>query len=216
MAVLALAASSASPQVRLWPPCSSDAETPEPAATRVTRFNEHIQARFRSFDEFGLARVSRQTQHNTRELGFAAETEQEHLLLCRLDAERVDLAFYIAGRGVLGYSGKKPENKLYGPAHNATVSDPVRVSGAYENMELPQLATIAAIAKTTFREGGVEATADGWTLVGIATPASQDACVKCHNGENEEDVPRPMLFPDAPRLVVGDTIGVVVYIYRSK
>ncbi len=183
----------------------------------VADFDGVVQERFRDFDEFGMRRVMT-TQHRVYELKFTPMTQREVEAVGALESRKADLAIFVAGRGVLGYEGRAPQIKsgLIKEGHGATLSEPVRVTGDYRDRNLPDRAAIRRVAESAFRVGNAEVRSGKWTIFGYAIPASQDACVRCHNGENDKFVPLPTQFPAAPRLAVGDTIGVALYVSRME
>jgi hypothetical protein len=209
------------------PDCGTAEASDETANELVADFNRVVQVRFESFDDFGLRRVMTPYQHDVYRPVFTPESKTEIDVVCALVARRADVAILVGGRGLLGYTARPPEPELLGGGEaragqirvagrgdGAMLSEAVRVTGTYADADLPDRAVLRDVAATAMRSGNAERTHGNWAIAGYAISATQDACVKCHNGENDAGVPHPTLFADAPRLAVGDPIGVALYVSR--
>ena len=207
----------------LWPNCSSTQTTRLQGKDLVSEFNRVLQMRFASFNEFGVMRLVTRYQHNSYLPVFTPESGEEYTLACALQNRGVDAAILIAGRGLLGYEAA-PASKRPAPdlGRSATLSEPIHLTGEYGNDELPDGAVLKRVAESAFREGVAEDQDKQWAVRGYAIVATNEACVRCHNGGKNFGVPKPItfpaapiMFPAAPRLNVGDPIGVALYVSRE-
>ena len=161
----------------------------------IAALNAVIQSRFSDIDTtFGLRRivVIGDTPHR-----FRPETVRESEVVQSLDAERLRVALYVAGRRVLerepDLTTKVPfalnRRVIFGPV---AVTDPAALSGLPDAVDLIDDSRLAF--RTLERRGRYDFTRGAWSFSARPIRAASAECLTCHQGRQ-----------------VGDALGVVLY-----
>jgi hypothetical protein len=178
--------------------------TTEPV--EITKLNECIQIRFLDRRSFGMARVAPLRRHGDLRT-FVPENPAERALVEQIKEKGLEVAVFLVGRQALPASASG--------VGRAGLQGPASVTWNPE-VALPDGAALLAEGKTalkTIGEGkGYDVRKGEWTVAMRPLRASNEGCLGCHiYGPAVAAITMPG-FTAAPKL--GDTLGVVMYVYR--
>lgn len=168
----------------------------EPA--EISRLDECIQRRFLGMNVFGMRRILPMQYHGVQT--FRPENAVEREVVDQLEKKGYAVAFYLAGRAVLGGPREERRFRIQGPAY-ITAGD----------RQFPPPDTLLADARgalASFQKGSsFDAQQGKWTVAMRPLRASNAACIQCHTtGGGSIGVTGP--------LAIGDPLGVAIYVYR--
>jgi len=129
---------------------------------------------------------------------FEPENVAEKSVVNQLVAERYDVAFYLAGRGVL------TAPPLVDPRRTRVQGPAFITRDRVEQFPQPDvLLAESRAALTAFDEGrSNDIHIADWTVMARPIRASKDNCVQCHSAASGRAVK------------IGDPLGVALYVYR--
>lgn len=162
----------------------------------ITRLDECIQTRFLDTGRFGMKRILPMEYHGIRT--FEPENAAEKAVVAQLAVEKYDVAFYLAGRGILSAP------PLIDPRRTRMQGPAFITRQRVEQFPQPDaLLTASREALAAFDEGrSQDIRLPGWTVVARPIRASKENCVRCHSASSGQT------------LKIGDPLGVAVYVYR--
>jgi hypothetical protein len=162
-----------------------------PDADEISRLDECIQRRFLGMDTFGMSRV----QYHGIGI-FQPGNATEKAVVDRLQQKGYEVAFYLAGRGVLAKSAVPPDRR-------SGIQGPVFITPHHR--EFPRPDTLLADGRqalAAFQDGdGFDIQKAEWTVDMRPLRASKGACVQCHTIRGGS-------------VQLGDPLGVAMYVYR--
>src|SRR5262245_35866262 len=185
----------------------------------IDALDECIQERFSKSDmRFGALRITPTTLHMNY---FQTETQSEREAISELEKGGWQVAFYLAGRRILGTKPDltKPMLRIDGQDH-PIINGPIAITSPVifnrirmiEQFDLPEPQKLwddAQKAMLEFEKKDQYGFSFGKWSVAARPIRAKEACLKCHTGP-------VTTAPSTTPPKVGDALGVAMYAYARK
>jgi len=189
---------------------------------RLEALDREIQKRFHDVIGFGMARIATERR-------FEPETKAEREAVSGLGRAGYKVALYLAGRGVLEPMPvrlRRAQTKFGSGMTGEPFSGPIFLSS-------PTITTVPSAASLwTETQNAMRAfergsnrygfVADKWQVEARPVRASAESCLRCHKTDykyifsvNDRGEPFYNVEPKGNTLKVGDTLGVLLYLYKE-
>jgi hypothetical protein len=191
----------------------------------IDPLDDCIQALFSKVDSrFGMARVPTATKHLTY---FNPRNDEERAVVNDLDHSGWVVAFYLAGRRILGERPGPNKTPFAGRRHSV-IGGPIAITPAFsgggqrnQEFEMPEPDQLWEDAQNAMRsfetKNQYDFSVGGWKVEARPIRAGE-SCLKCHNN-NQGTSPSVVDLYHAPSgqpIKVGDALGVAMYAYTRK
>ena len=189
---------------------------------RLEALDHEIQKRFHDVIGFGMARIATERR-------FEPETKAEREAVSGLGRAGYKVALYLAGRGVLEPMPvrlRRAKTSFGAGMVGEPFSGPIFVSSPSITL-VPSAASLWAEtqnAMRAFEQGSNRyGFAEGkWQVEARPVRASAESCLRCHKTDykytfsvNDRGEPFYNVEPKGNVLKVGDTLGVLLYLYKE-
>lgn len=190
-------------------------ESADSGAGLIAALDDCIQQRFLDVDQgFGYRRIVRpgDTAHR-----FKPENAKELAVVDYLIRHKLDMVLYLAGREIVGPSLNSQEfDRIAGKL----IKGPVRITPNDKGMAglpaLKQLWDRGHEAMQAFHgSDNYDFNLGGWKFVARPVRASDQSCLKCHQGNGTSYLLRDRALESRP-LQIGDPLGLLFYGYKTS